>query len=445
MKRIRVIIMSFLCTLLLLGCKGKSSSEKEIAIISIISANDVASSSATLTAVINLSSSDISKSEYGFLYVSEDDIPSGMSAESLFNEFSLEGTLSAGNVKYLTSIQAGGIIYTDITKLSQKSKYYYSAYVRTADGTCYLSNVQTFTTTQYNPIVTTGVPSDIYFYSAILNGSVNINTSDLKHSTYGIIISEEPGVVYPGSKVYYHRDSDMNFSFRVTNLKAYNTYYYRTYSTIDGKNYVYGEEKSFTTKSTDDMIVDLGLSVKWASCNIGADIPTESGNYYQWGCLEDSKGYLNKYPHYNPSTSEYLYIGDDISGTEYDAATHLLGEGWRMPTETEILELLNECKINIVTYDDGMLGAELVGPSGNAIIFSSAGEYNEGKYVNIIDIENKFFPINIKSSTMYEGYSYVYYKSYSIFISKGRVSNIDTSINERFKASPIRAVYDGSK
>ena len=29
--------------------------------------------------------------------------------------------------------------------------------------------------------------------------------------------------------------------------------------------------------------VDLGLSVKWATCNVGANAPEEYGDYYAWG------------------------------------------------------------------------------------------------------------------------------------------------------------------
>ena len=33
--------------------------------------------------------------------------------------------------------------------------------------------------------------------------------------------------------------------------------------------------------------VDLGLSVKWATCNLGASKPTECGGYYQWAGTKD--------------------------------------------------------------------------------------------------------------------------------------------------------------
>lgn len=35
--------------------------------------------------------------------------------------------------------------------------------------------------------------------------------------------------------------------------------------------------------------VDLGLSVKWADCNVGASSPQQVGNYYAWGRQEQRK------------------------------------------------------------------------------------------------------------------------------------------------------------
>ena len=48
------------------------------------------------------------------------------------------------------------------------------------------------------------------------------------------------------------------------------------------------------TENTDTFLVeavDLGLSVKWASCNVGADSPEDSGSYYAWGEIEEKSDY----------------------------------------------------------------------------------------------------------------------------------------------------------
>ena len=105
-------------------------------------------------------------------------------------------------------------------------------------------------------------------------------------------------------------------------------------------------------------MVDLGLSVKWASCNVGAQSPEEFGNYYAWGETEPKSSYswLNyKWSKEKSMTvfTKYCrnpgYGLDGYSDTKTrldpddDAARVNLGEGWRMPTEEEIKELEEKC------------------------------------------------------------------------------------------------------
>lgn len=80
--------------------------------------------------------------------------------------------------------------------------------------------------------------------------------------------------------------------------------------------------------------VDLGLSVKWASFNLGASTPEDYGNYYAWGETEKKKF---------DDSSNYRY-GDDKEelDLEDDVAHMLLGGTWRMPTKAEFEELADE-------------------------------------------------------------------------------------------------------
>lgn len=68
--------------------------------------------------------------------------------------------------------------------------------------------------------------------------------------------------------------------------------------------------------------VDLGLSVKWATCNIGATKPEECGDYFAWGETSPKDVYTEEaYLYYDAANNRKLIdIGTEISGTEYDAA-----------------------------------------------------------------------------------------------------------------------------
>ena len=82
--------------------------------------------------------------------------------------------------------------------------------------------------------------------------------------------------------------------------------------------------------------VDMGLSVKWATCNLGASSPGDYGNYYAWGETATKSSYDDD----NCATWE-KEIGD-IGGTSKDVAHAEWGGGWRLPTEAEFEELIDE-------------------------------------------------------------------------------------------------------
>lgn len=109
-------------------------------------------------------------------------------------------------------------------------------------------------------------------------------------------------------------------------------------------------------------MMDLGLSVKWAMCNLGASAPEEYGLYYQWGDTEgygsdtsDGKSFFwsdykwcngaaNSLIKYN-SWTIYGDVVDNLTVLETvdDAASAALGGSWRMPTVEEWQELINKC------------------------------------------------------------------------------------------------------
>ncbi len=134
---------------------------------------------------------------------------------------------------------------------------------------------------------------------------------------------------------------------------------------------VYGpvpEEEKPSYKVPTEM-VDLGLSVKWAPFNIGATEPTSKGAYFSWGeTRQKDYNHIYNYKWYDPITDSYVEIGDQISNTEYDAAADLWGDGWRLPTEEEMKELVEQCTWEVSGYC-----YKVTGPNGNSIYLPGAG------------------------------------------------------------------------
>ncbi len=106
--------------------------------------------------------------------------------------------------------------------------------------------------------------------------------------------------------------------------------------------------------------VDLGLSVKWASANLGASDPKETGAYFAWGETSPKAGFYSgknyKFGEYSTQWTkynmggDYFFIGNypepdykETLDAEDDAAAVLLGDGWRMPTADELWELRTRC------------------------------------------------------------------------------------------------------
>jgi hypothetical protein len=134
--------------------------------------------------------------------------------------------------------------------------------------------------------------------------------------------------------------------------------------------------------------VDLGLSVKWATCNVGAERPEDYGDYFAWGEVKPKGNYdwsaykyckgaretLTKY-----CTSSTYGIVDNkiVLDPEDDVATVNWGGAWRMPTKAEYDELRNNCTWKW-TRQNGVNGYKVLGPNGNSIFLPTAGYMIDG-------------------------------------------------------------------
>lgn len=141
-------------------------------------------------------------------------------------------------------------------------------------------------------------------------------------------------------------------------------------------DYVDFSEKAPDPTVTAGAVVDLGLSVYWCSCNVGAEAPEEYGDYFAWGETKSKSSYNQaNYSYYDSNKAQYMDIGDNISGTAYDAATVNLGNDWKMPTKEQLQELIDKCTWEW-TQINGINGYKVTGANGNSI-FLPAGEYNK--------------------------------------------------------------------
>jgi hypothetical protein len=131
--------------------------------------------------------------------------------------------------------------------------------------------------------------------------------------------------------------------------------------------------------------IDLGLpsGTLWASWNVGASKPEESGDYYAWGETE--------YKQDNCTVSTYSFCTDgdkntcvslgDIAGTQYDVAHVKWGDRWTIPTIEQAQELLDYCNF-VWTKRNSVNGFNVIGQNGNTIFIPASGCRHGGTHQN---------------------------------------------------------------
>ncbi|MBO5809355.1 MAG: hypothetical protein J6R32_00850, partial [Bacteroidales bacterium] len=170
---------------------------------------------------------------------------------------------------------------------------------------------------------------------------------------------------YYAHRFYFKRNSyGMDYGYR---------YDGRSVRPVSGGNNAEPEEPD----NNNHEYVDLGLSVKWATCNVGATSAEAYGNYYAWGETTTKSEYTEEncstYGLSNSELQSQGYIdGEGKLTAQYDAATANWGGDWRMPTSAEQEELLNNCTWTWTTQN-GVNGYNVKGPNGNSIFLPAAG------------------------------------------------------------------------
>lgn len=217
----------------------------------------------------------------------------------------------------------------------------------------------------------------------VVDFNTHISGAHFANYDFGICLSEG-GPVFTEQDTAFHSSLTLfpanprtgNFNVTLTGLKDKTTYYYRVFMNVSDFNREGTMEGSFVTDMVSDRYpmeyVDLGLSVMWATCNVGAKCPEEYGDYFAWGETKPKEKY------WWDTYFDNEYDGDEISGytivlkkynndggltiltPEDDAAYVNWGPDWRMPTYNELCELRDSC--NWTWFDNG--NAEFNGVAG---------------------------------------------------------------------------------
>ena len=205
---------------------------------------------------------------------------------------------------------------------------------------------------------------------------------------------------FPGMLTgYYDDQSNMYASCLTLYSDGTTSYYYDSDYGVSGSDGLCRSEgcmiRPVYSNTSKTKMVDLGLpsEIKWASCNVGATCPEEVGDKYAWGEIGtkleytwDNYLFFDSLKHVKEETTGYSReevvcqdIGNDISGTKYDVAHVKWGGNWRMPTNDELLELINNCTKTAI-YLNGKSGHLFTGPNGNSIFIPNSDLWTSSVY-----------------------------------------------------------------
>ena len=189
--------------------------------------------------------------------------------------------------------------------------------------------------------------------------------------------------------------------------------------------------------------VDLGLSVKWAKCNIGAETETDYGDFFMWGsvtpntpdeCVWEHAPFNGGNTSYNADAFNKVKdtaCPNGILAKEYDAAAQIMGGDWRMPTDTEIQELLDNTT-NEWTQVNGVNGRKFTsikeGYQNNSIFIPAAGYCDDGSVYRVGGLGN-VWSSSLNTSDPYSAW-YLYFNS----------GNCGMDYDDRYYGHSVRGV-----
>ncbi len=365
---------------------GETKSFKTLALSSMIQtldADNINPKDATLNAMLDLTDCNYSSLEYGFELT-----PEGGQTETL-----IANNLSAKAFSYLDE------------NLSHNTGYSFFAYVK-LDGIPYKAEPKTFTTASIQASVTAEV-SDIKCISATISGRLDVQSEGSFSNSavlyYSSSESTLEGLESNGASRNVYIKEDGSYSAVLSSLSSSTSYNFVVVAKVDDVEFVSAIGNFSTLTFPIPSSVDLGLSVKWASANLGASTPTEYGGYYQWAGIEDiskmsmklnwsncpyhtGSDYTSGWTKYNTKSSYGTVDNRTVLEAMDDAVSANVGGNWRMPTIDEWNELLNTVNCSWTwTTIDGVNGyrvqSKKSGYTDNWIFLPAAG-YRTGEFLS---------------------------------------------------------------
>ena len=317
----------------------------------------------------------ISATTYGTIQNLSSMAPSSYQVGSVY---STSADPTVGGTRQIGSIDENGKVTAVLSGLVEGTTYYYATFVTLQGKVTKYGDVKSFVATDAD--VATSAATDITACTAVFNGQAQGIDDILAASSVGFKYALSADGVATGVEVSINETAS-SFSAKVPSLLPGTTYYYAAYTKV-GDGFILGNTQSFTTASQVMEYVDMGLSVLWAKCNIGAEKESEAGILVGYGDQS----------FYNRSTSNDDYTPWDIAGTEDDTIYGLSIDGdskskSKMPTIEQIEELIAKTTQEYVTVD-GVDGIRFTANNGNSI-FLPLGSYWSGTINEINDAYSK--------------------------------------------------------
>ena len=254
-----------------------------------------------------------------------------------------------------------GTFWAGLKNLQPDTEYYWAVVAHVNDAV-FESEVKSFHTASYSAEITSSSADSVSFTYATLRGQLSVTSVEpLEKETwflYSATSTTLDELISSGIRVSASLNDTGTMTAKVEGFFDGTTYFFVPAVKILDKT-CYGSVSSFTTDALPSGAVDLGIALLWASCNVGASSPYESGSTFLWGeTVPRTTGSWAEYSLCSPGDglrewvmnkycvqSSYGKVDNkQVLELIDDAANKNLGGHWRMPTDAEWKTLMNPSK-----------------------------------------------------------------------------------------------------